>query len=284
MITDQIQKAFPKLRKSEQQVARYMLEHTEEIEGISLEQLAKKARVSQPTVLRMLKAVGYTGFKEAKVAFIEQRLQKKNSEHYDIMGMQLEKSGQIADVPGIVIGNTIRLLQDSLQTISAKHIEKAVKAIEEATRVCIFSVENSNSVSIDLLTKLLYLGIHCEFHGDYYLQSIGAGHMKKGEVAIGISYTGTSRNTVDVLKQAKKSGATTIAITNFTDTPLIKYADIVILTSNKQLLYGNDIFSRTIHLAVVDMLYMGLVVSQYEKYEQRLKESGCMIRDRRYES
>lgn len=284
MITDQIQKTFPKLRKSEQQVARYMLEHTEEMERISLEQLAKKAEVSQPTVLRMLKAAGYTGFKEAKIAFVEERMQKKNREHYDILGMQLEKSGQIEDVPGIVIGNTIQLLQDSLKTISAKHIEKAVKAIEEATRVCIFSVENSNSVSMDLLTKLSYLGIHCEFHGDYYLQSIGAGHMKKGEVAIGISYTGTSRNTVDVLKQAKKNGATTIAITNFTDTPLLKYADIVILTSNKQLLYGNDIFSRTIHLAVVDMIYMGLVVNQYEKYEHRLKESGQMIKERRYET
>ena len=84
MITAQIQKTFPKLRKSEQQVARYMLEHTEEMERISLEQLAKKAEVSQPTVLRMLKAVGYTGFKEAKIAFVEERMQKQKSEHYDI--------------------------------------------------------------------------------------------------------------------------------------------------------------------------------------------------------
>ncbi len=283
MITDKIQKAFPKLRKSEQQVAHYVLEHTEEMERISLEQLAKKADVSQPTVLRMLRAVGYTGFKEAKIAFTEERMQRKKEEHYDILGMQLEKSEKVEDVPGIIIGNTIGLLQDSLQTISAKNIEKAVKAIEEATRVCIFSVENSNTVSMDLLTKLSYLGIHCEFNADYYLQSIGAGHMKKGEVAIGISYTGTSKNTVDVLRHAKKNGAKTIAITNFTDTPLIKYADIVILTSNKQFLYGSDIFSRTIHLAVVDMLYMGLVVNNYEKYEKCLKESGQMIQDRRYE-
>lgn len=283
MITDQILKTFPKLRKSEQQVAWYMLEHTDEIERISLEQLAKKAEVSQPTVLRMLKAVGYTGFKEAKIAFVEERMQKNKKGHYDILGMHIEKSGKIEDVPGIVIGNTMRLLQDSLQTISAKDIEKAVRAIEEATRVCIFSVENSNAVAMDLLTKLLYLGIQCEFHEDYYLQSIEAGHMKKGEVAIGISYTGTSRNTVDVLKKAKKNGAMTIAITNFTDTPLLKCADFVILTSNKQLLYGNDIFSRTIHMAVVDMIYMGLVVNQYEKYEQRLKESGQMIKNQRYE-
>lgn len=67
------------------------------------------------------------------------------------------------------------------------------------------------------------------------------------------------------------------------DTPLTKYADIVILTSNKQFLYGNDIFSRTIHLAVVDMLYMGLIIEHYDKYEARLKESGKMIKARKYE-
>lgn len=283
MITEQIQEAIPKLRKSEQQVAKYMVEHSEQMEHISLEQLAREAEVSQPTVLRMLKTVGYKGFKEAKVAFIEERLRKRESEKHDILGMQLQKSDQIEDVPGKIIGNTIQLLQDSLQAISAKALKKAVRVIEDAEKIIIFSVENSNTIAIDLMTKLLYLGIDCEFNEDYYLQSIRAGHMKEGEVAIGISYTGTSKNTVDVLKMAKKSGAVTIAITNFTDTPLVKYADIVILTSNKQLLYGNDIFSRTIHLAVVDMLYTGLIINQYDKYKKRLKDSGKMIQSRRYE-
>lgn len=283
MITDQIREAIPKMRKSERQVAKYMLDNPEKMERISLEQLAKEAQVSQPTVLRMLKAVGYKGFKEAKVAFLEEKFQSGKREFQDALGMQFQKGDQIEDVPGKIIGNTIQLLQDSLQAISAKSLEKAVKAIEKAEKNVIFSVENSNTVAYDLMTKLLYLGIDCEFTEDCYLQSIRAGHMKEGEVAIGISYTGTSKNTVDVLRQAKKSGATTIAITNFTETPLVRYADIVILTSNKQLLYGDDIFSRTIHLAVVDMLYTGLIVNQYDKYQKRMKESGKLIQSKSYE-
>ena len=198
--------------------------------------------------------------------------------------MSMKKGDQIEDVPGRIIQNTINLLQDSLQAISAKKLKKAVRAIEKAERVCIFSVENSNAVAEDLQTKLMYLGICCEYTKDYYLQSIQAGHMKKGEVAIGISYSGTSINTVDVLKQAKKNGATTIAITNFDKTPLVEQADIVILTSDKQFLYGNDIFSRTIHMAVVDMIYMGLLVDNYEKYSQRLRRSGKMVYRRSYDS
>lgn len=283
MLTENIKEAFPKLRKSEQKAANYMLEHWENIERISLEQFAKEAGVSQPTVLRMLKAAGCQGFKEAKFALVEERLQQKKNITSEILGMELEKSDSIEDVPGKVIRNTIQLLEDSLKSISAKELKKAVEAIERANKVCIFSVENSNTIATDLLIKLLYLGIDCEFNEDYYLQTIQAGHMKEGDVAIGISYSGTSRNTVDVLKQAKKSGAVTIAITNFTDTPLVKYADIVILTSDKQLLYGKDIFSRTIHLAVVDMLYMGLMVNQYDKYSERLEKSGKMVETRKYQ-
>ena len=283
MISKEIQNAFPTLRKSEQKAAKYMMDHADQMEKITLEELARGAEVSQPTVMRLLKAVGYQSFKEAKVAFIEERLQKAGQkEKYQIFGMPIDKNDRIEDVPAKVIRNTIQLLEDSLQAISAKSLKKAVRAIERAERVCIFSVENSNAVAEDLLTKLKYLGIHCEFQTDYYLQSITAGHMTEKDVAIGISYTGTSQNTVDVLRQAKKAGATTIAITNFLDTPLIGQADIVILTSNEQLLYGDDIFSRTIHLAVVDMIYMGLLVDDYEKYTKEMSESSKLIAPRSY--
>lgn len=282
MITEEIRNTFPKLRKSEQKAAQYMLEHPERMETISLDEAARVMGVSQPTIMRMLKSVGYQGFREAKVAFVEERMKKSGGETGDVLSLAIDKTDQIEDIPAKVIGNTIRLLEDSLQAISAKSLKKAVRAIEAANRVCIFSVENSNSIANDLLTKLIYLGIRCEFNEDYYLQSICAGHLQKGDVAIGISYTGTSKNTVDVLAQAKKSGATTVAITNFLETPLVQYADIVILTSNRQLLYGNDIFSRTIHLAVVDMIYMGLLLNHYDKYTQQIQRSSGLISERKY--
>lgn len=282
MVADQIKSAFPKLRKSEKKAALYMLEHSDDMDSISLEKVAKEAQVSQATIFRMLKAAGYKSFKELKIAFIEEKMKNTNAGNDEVFGMIIDESDDIEDVPGKVIHNIIGLLEDSINSISAKSLKKAVKAIENAEHVCIFSVENSNSVSLDLQTKLMYLGINCEFCADYYLQSIRAGHMGKNDVAIGISYSGTSINTVDVLKEAKQNGATTIAITNYTDTPLVKYADIVILTSDKQFFYGNDIFSRTIHLAVVDMIYMGLLVDNRSKYMDELHNSGEMVKQRKY--
>lgn len=280
MITEQIYDAYPKLRKSEKKAADYILSNSEKMDQLTLQKIAEKAQVSQPTIMRMLQKAGYSSFKEAKIAFIEERTQKETIAH-NIMGMPLEPEDSIEDVPVKVIRNTISLLNDSLKSISSKQLKEAVTAIEKADKIGIFAVENSTTIATDLLVKLLYLGLNGQFNEDYYLQSLTAGHLTNKDVAIGISFTGTSRNTVEVMAQAKKAGATTIAITNFEDTPLVKYADIVIRTSDKQMLYGNDIFSRTIHLAVVDMIYMGLLVGNYEKYTALMKESASLIAKRK---
>lgn len=285
MVKDDIRIAFPKLRKSEQRAAEYMLEHMDEMESMTLAQLADAADVSQPTVLRMLRRSGYEGFREVKIAVLKDKIRENNVRdgvRDSVLGMPFHKGEKIEDVPGRIVGNTIELLQDSLKSISAKELAKAVAAIDRAGRVGIFSVEDSNSVAIDLQTKLMYLGIACEYNCDYYLQSIQAGHMSPREVAIGISYTGTSINTVDVLRSAKNRGATTIAITNFVDTPLAETADIMILTSDRQFLHGHDIFSRTVHMAVVDMIYVGLMALDYDRYSGHLEKSGGMISTRRY--
>ena len=285
MILSEIENTIPRLRNSEKKVAMYMLEQKWGIEKMSLEDVARGAEVSQPTVMRMVKAVGYQSFKEIKRAFLEERLKQDNHAKTisRLFDMKIERNDQIEDIPTKVIRNVIHLMEDSLKIISAKELKRTIESIKSAERIVIFSVENSNSIANDLVTKLLYLGIPCIFYEDYYLQSVSAGHLKKGDVAIGISYTGSSKNTVNMLRIAKKAGAKTIAITNFSNTPLVKYADIVITTSSQQHLFGDTIFSRTIHLAVVDMIYMGLIVSDYDKYMKEMEMSRKLILERAYD-
>ena len=77
---------------------------------------------------------------------------------------------------------------------------------------------------------------------------------------------------MEAVKAAKKSKATTIVITNFRDSVISRYADLLICTSQEQLFYGDAIFSRTSQLALVDMIYMGLLISNYDQYA---KKAGC---------
>lgn len=279
MVTEDIQRAYPKLRKSEQRAAAYMLENAGNVEKMTLGRLAEEAGVSQPTILRMIKAVGYDSFKEIKIAFVERRMKSEKGEDESVLGIPFDRNDRLCDVPGKVVRNTISMLEDSLLAISSKELEKAVAAIAGAERIALFAVEDSDAVAASLLTKLMYLGLDCTYNSDYYLQNVQASHMRGTDVAVGISYSGTSVNTVEVLRLAKKKGAATIAVTNYAASPLAELADIVILTSDKQFLQGNDLFSRTCHMAVVDMLYMGLLLYDYDRFGRQLKKSGDVIKD-----
>ena len=62
-----------------------------------------------------------------------------------------------------------------------------------------------------------------------------------------------------------------------------KYADILICTSQEQLFYGNAIFSRTSQLLIVDMIYMGIIASDYEYYAKQLDRNSKVVRDKAYE-
>lgn len=115
---------------------------------------------------------------------------------------------------------TQKMLEETLKNFSGKIYRKTVEAMKNARLIDIYGVENSEATALDLLTKLLYLGLPCRHFSDCYHQQIAAGSLTPEDVAVGISYSGESKDTVDALRAAKKAGACTVAITNF------KYATI----------------------------------------------------------
>ncbi|WBW49896.1 MurR/RpiR family transcriptional regulator [Peptoniphilus equinus] len=280
-----IAKNYRGLRPSEKKVADYLLYCDGELEDMTLVELAKKANVSQPTVLRFAKAMGYGGFKELKAAMVKERIRKgmQREDISPLYGFHVGREDLPTDVPAKVIATTIHLMREMLKSMSLKDYIKAIALIQNADNIVVYGVENSLCVVSDLVTKFLYLGLKCYSYNDYYLQHISAVNLNPKDVAIGISFSGTSRNTVDVLRGAKESGASTIVITNFENTAIAQYADVQICTGSGQFLYGDAIFSRATQLAIVDMLYMGVLISDYDRYTGNLDLNGKTIGDPTYE-
>ena len=234
---NEISREEKKKSDAEKKVADYVLANEIECSKISLEKLAKRSGVSQPTVMRFVKAMGFDGFKEFRYQIIED-LSERNHREKETYAMY---------------GYPIRP-EDDLKLIPAK----------------------------DLMTKLLYLGYDCRFDEDYYIQHISAALTEK-DVMVGISYSGQSKDTVDIMKAAKKAGAQTICITNFRESRIGKWSDVVLCSSQKQWMYGDCIFSRSPQIVINDMIYMGLMTNAYEKGTKQLDKNSRIIRDRAYE-
>ncbi|MGI6008178.1 MAG: MurR/RpiR family transcriptional regulator [Ruminococcus sp.] len=277
----EIQRSYQTLRPSEQRAADFILEHPDQVKGMSLDELAHRCKVSQPTVLRLVKAVGYKGYREFSFALVEE-LAGKGKEIMPLYGCYLNREDKPGDIPEKIVTAASRTIESNLKSISVASFEKVVEVLTNAPKIDIFSVENSNATASDLETKLLYLGLNCRHFIDSYHQRIAANNMKPGDVAVGITYSGCSRDTVDALRIAKKRGASTVVLTNFRDSVISRYADLLICTSQEQHMYGDAIFSRTSQILVVDMIYLGIIASDYDNYVDRLKKSEDIIKDKAY--
>lgn len=287
-ISVQIESGYGDLRKSEKQAADYILSHMEEAADLPLDRLARAAKVSQPTVLRMLRSLGYKGYRDFRYRLVAELAKIRSSDDAEresglMYGYTLDRKEGLDAVPLNITMTTERMLEETMKNFSLKTYRKAIEAIREAGIIDIYSVENSEGAAVDLMTKLLYLGLPCRHFSDCYLQQITAAGLTEKDVAIGISYSGESRDTVDALKAAKRAGARTIAITNFSGSPVCRYADILICTSQDQHFYGNAIFSRSTQILIVDMIYMGLISSDYGYYVEQLNKCEKVVRRKAYE-
>ena len=285
MMRQKIQNIYAALRPSERKVADYILSYQGKAGELLIEELAREAKVSQPTVVRFAKAVGYKSFREFKYAMMQEEMRERTEgreEEIGLYGFRLSSKDRLEEIPGKIITTSIQMLEETLKSIRKKEFERAVDAILAADNIVIYGVENSLCTVNDLLTKLTYLGLNCRTYTDYYLQNVSAGNLTKKDLAIGVSYSGYSRNTVEVMRAAKKAGARTLVLTNFENALIAKYADILLCASHRQFFYGDTIFSRISQLALVDMLYAGALNRNYPVLSKKLKKTNEIVARRAY--
>ena len=281
-----IKEVYATLRPSEQKVADWVLKYKGTGEELLMEELAGQTQVSQPTIVRFVKALGYKGFRDFKYSLMQEHARKDApasvEDRIELYGFKLSGRDKLEEIPGKIINTSVQMLEETLKSIQIKEYKRAIDAILEAENIVIYSVENSICTATDLMTKLTYLGLNCRMYGDYYLQNVSAGNLSKKDLAIGISYSGYSKHTVEMMRKAKKAGARTMVVTNFENVVIANYADILICASNQQFLYGNTIFSRISQIALVDMLYAGLLNRDYTRLSKRLNKNSRIVAERAY--
>ncbi|MCD7906011.1 MAG: MurR/RpiR family transcriptional regulator [Clostridiales bacterium] len=273
-----IKSVYPILRQSEKRAADYILNNKKGVADMSMKDFAEKAGVSQPTVMRMVKALGFEGYMAFK------RYLKYNRNDSEIPADNaLRPWDTMESLAAKTVASSIHMLEETLQTINIKNLEQAVNIIVSSENIAVCGVENSYSIALDLTNKLTYLGIKCISYSDVYLQKVSASNLTSKDAAVCISLSGTSRDTVETAKTVKQSGAKIIAITNNEKSPLCDYSDIVLDTGNTDItIYGDAIFSRVTQSAVITMLYMGIILTNYEYYSKKLQKSGNLIKNKQY--
>ena len=284
-LLQKIDDGYARFSKGQKKLADYIRRDYDKAAFLTAARMGEVVGVSESTVVRFAKAVGYKSFREFKYAMMQEEMRERTEgreEELGLYGFRLSSKDRLEEIPGKIVTTSIQMLEETLKSIRKKEFERAVDAILAADNIVIYGVENSLCTVNDLLTKLTYLGLNCRTYTDYYLQNVSAGNLTKKDLAIGVSYSGYSRNTVEVMRAAKKAGARTLVLTNFENALIAKYADILLCASHRQFFYGDTIFSRISQLALVDMLYAGALNRNYPVLSKKLKKTNEIVTRRAY--
>lgn len=283
---EKIKKVYSSLSASEERVADFVLSNGYAVSTMSLNKLSISVGVSEPTIIRFVKKIGCSGYSEFKMNLMKDwgrnSVSEKN-ENNVLVDLHINKDERLEDIPQKMIGITIKALEDTLNLIDIEKYSEAIELITNANVIDVYGVGNSGSIASDIMNKLIRIGLNCRAYPDNHVQQIYASHLTNKDVAIAISHSGNTIDTVNSLKIAKESGAKTIALTNFRGAAISQYADIVFYTGDVETtFYSETMASRMSQLAIVDMLYMGVLSRNYESFIKRLEKTNMLVKEKNY--
>ena len=278
---DRIKASLPSLAPAEQRVGKLVLQDPRAFANLPVTELADRAHVSKPTVVRFCRSVGYDGLSDFKL-----KLAGSVSEGVPFIHRSVDADDKASDVAVKVIDNTVAAFLKYRNDASSFALDQAAQALAEThatgKRIEFYGVGNSGIVAQDAQHKFFRLGMNTIAYSDGHMQVMSASMLGKGDCVVVISNSGRTRDLMDACDIARKRGATTIVITA-SGSPLAT-AGHIHLTADHPESYDrySPMVSRLLHLLIIDILATTVALRIGESLQPALREMKHNLRSKRY--
>jgi glucokinase len=254
-VFERIRQMRDALTPAERRVADLALNHPRSIINDPIVDIARKADVSQPTVIRFCRSLGCQGLSDFKL-----KLATGLTGTIPVSHSQVHLGDTATDFGAKVLDNTISAILQLREHLNFEHVERAIDLLNGARRIEFYGLGNSNIVAQDAHYKFFRFGIPTIAYGDLYMQAASAALLGKGDVIVAVSKSGRAPELLRVLDVAMQAGAQVIAITS-SNTPLAKRATVALETDHIEIRESQlSMISRILHLVMIDILAVGVAI------------------------
>jgi DNA-binding MurR/RpiR family transcriptional regulator len=278
----QINGLLPSLSPAEQRVARLVVADPAEAARRTITDLANAAETSEATVIRFCRSVGMDGYPQLRIRLAAEAARRVEPVDARVVGGDIPPGADLPQIIATIAFNDARAVEETAEQLDPAVCERIVEAITSAGRVDIYGAGASGFVASDFQQKLHRIGRIAFYWPDVHTALTSAALLGRGDIAIGISHTGTTSDVIDVLEQARARGATTVALTNFPRSPITEVADHVLTTAARETTYRSGAMaSRLAQLTVVDVLFVGVAARNRNRARRALEVTAEAVRPRR---
>lgn len=276
-ITVKLRGSLDHLNGAQRAVADAILADPEGTATRTIAELAEVAGVSQASVVRLCRTLGLSGYPELRLALAaEGGMRDPEGPAGDIA-----EGDELASVVRKMAQLDAQAVRDTAELLDIAVLEKAIDALAAAPRIDVYGVGASAIVAADLSQKLTRIGRVAINYGDAHLGLTSAALLGPGDVAVAVSHSGATNDTLDMLRTASSRGATTIAVTNFPASPLARAADHTLVTAARETAFrAGATASRLAQLVVIDCLFVGLAQRTFAASQAALEATWMAVHER----
>lgn len=265
------------LRKSEAKVATYVLANLDQVIKMRIVDLASKSAVSEPTVIRFCRAIGFDGFQSFKLQLAQQLGLGSVFTQFAV-----EDNDTVADLLNKVFDTTVGSLITARDEINSEVLEQAIDSISSARRVEFYGFGASGSVAADAQHKFFRLQISSAAYTDPHIQRMSAISLGSEDVVVAISQSGETQALLQSVELAREAGANVIGLAP-QNTSLSRLCNLAIYVNMEEDLESfTPVSSRIAHLVVIDVLATGVALHRkplLKEHLERLEKSQKALRN-----
>lgn len=269
---------YPSLKAALRKVADVVLARPELAVYASVNEVAAAAAVSDATVMRFCRVLGFRGFQDFKIALAREMVTPLQRLHEEVA-----EGDDAATIVRKVFQANVAALQDTLAVLNMADMEEAARRLRAARLILIIGVGTSGPIAEDAANKFFRLGLMVKAITDAHLMMMAAALLTAEDVLLAVSHSGSTRDTVETAKVAKATGAKVICITNNSMSPLTKTADLVLVTASRETRFRQEAMaSRLCQTSIIDSLYTLMALARPEEALQNLAKIENVIVTKQY--
>lgn len=243
----------------------------------SLRLVAEDAGVSDSMIVKIAKKLGFNGFRDFRAALVQYRQSDTAALHIEI-----SPEDSSTDIVRKVFNTAVQAIEETMSILDMAAFDRAVSLLHEARQRDFYGLGGSAQIARDVSHKFLRIGLRSAVFDDAHMMAMSASLLGPGDVALCFSHSGATTAVIDALRLARQNGARTIAVTNYSHSPVTEIADVVLSsTAQGSPLLGENAAARIAQLNIMDAIFVSVAQRDFPAAEARLDKTMRSIASKR---
>ncbi len=271
-VFDRISNEYYRLTDAERKVADYVVIHQRDTQLMSISELAEACGVAEATVSRFCRRLKYKGYTAFKLAVANSGARIAHEALF---------TGENSGIPALaqkVYAAENEALEQTLALLRPEAVAAAAELLANAGHVLCMGQGGSAILALEAahLFSTALPGFQAVM--DSHLQSIAVSHLTGTDAVLFFTYSGSTRELMDLLPLVRDRGAGIVLVTHFPKSPAAAFADVILQCGANELpLEHGSVPARMSQLFLADLLFAEICRRRQSAFEEGRKRTAAAL-------